>query len=257
MNGESATEYNRGADGSFLGGGGQEGFEGARAQDFKNSYLIHLQTGSPQVKKEKMEYVTGAEAGMWFDTVTKKLYGKEITVCVLKRETVWLEFNSDSALVGVHGPDTIPVNKDDFRKWISVRTGNEITESINHYVILKGAEAEGVKILPLKGSDIKYAKSWFTDMKNTKTPDGENAHLFAGWWTLPLMFNEGTTPDGQKVDWYAIGKGKTAAVKLSGFISAEEWGKFISPGREFVKSLSQVGVTSTAVAVQETGASEY
>lgn len=252
MDEESATKYNAGEVGSFLGGSGQEGFEGARASDFKTPYVVILQSGSPQVKKEKVEYVQGAEAGLWFNTVTKALYGKEVSVCVLKRETVWLEFDKDSNLVGVYAPDSIPVNKDDFRKWISVRSGNEITESINHYVIIQGHEEEGPMILPLKGSSLRHARSWFTDMKNTKTPDGSNAHLFAGWWKLPLTFNE--NKDG---DWYTIGAGKTSSVKFDRFINADEWTKIIGPQREFVKSMSQIGSQSTAVATQESGSSSY
>lgn len=251
MEKEQAEKYNEGAVGDILGGGlRQEGFEGARAGDFKQSYLTHLQTGSPQVKKEKPEYVAGAEAGLWYDTLTKRVLPKAITVNVVKRETVWLEFDENSNLTGVHVPDSIPVDKTDYKKWRY--RGHDITESINHYVFLQGYENEGLKILPLKGSDIKHAKSWFTDMKNLQTPSGGNAHLFAAWWTLELQFNTAKTDDGKEVDWYTIGKGKTSSAKFDRFINPDEFKSFVEGGRELVKSLSQASTQKALPGPSET-----
>jgi len=52
-----------------------EGFEDISTQTMAIPFIRVLQTLSPQLNKKKPEYVEEAQEGMFFNTVTKKVYG--------------------------------------------------------------------------------------------------------------------------------------------------------------------------------------
>ena len=53
------------------------GLENIDKDDLALPFLKLLQTGSDETKKKHANYVEGAEAGMFYNTVTKKLYNGE------------------------------------------------------------------------------------------------------------------------------------------------------------------------------------
>ena len=53
------------------------GLENVDKQDLALPFLKLLQSGSDETKKKHAKYVEGAEAGMFYNTVTKKLYSGE------------------------------------------------------------------------------------------------------------------------------------------------------------------------------------
>jgi hypothetical protein len=53
------------------------GLENVDKQDLALPFLKLLQSGSDETKKKHAKYVEGAEAGMFYNTVTKKLYNGE------------------------------------------------------------------------------------------------------------------------------------------------------------------------------------
>ena len=63
------------------------GLEHIDKDDLALPFIKLLQTGSDETKKKHANYVDGAEAGMFYNTVTKKLYsgekGIEIIPCFI------------------------------------------------------------------------------------------------------------------------------------------------------------------------------
>lgn len=66
---------------SFM-GDTERGSEGVSIQDITIPRIQLIQDLSPQLKKNKAEYIEGAEVGMLFNTVTGKLYDKVVAVPV-------------------------------------------------------------------------------------------------------------------------------------------------------------------------------
>ncbi len=68
------------------------GLENMDKDDLALPFLKLLQTGSDETKKKHANYVEGAEAGMFYNTVTKKLYsgekGIEVIPCFYKLNSV-------------------------------------------------------------------------------------------------------------------------------------------------------------------------
>ena len=49
-----------------------------------------IQDLSPQIKKTKPEYIEGAEVGMFYNNVTKELYGKDMTIIPVYCKKEWV-----------------------------------------------------------------------------------------------------------------------------------------------------------------------
>ena len=59
------------------------GLENIDRDDLALPFLKLLQSGSDETKKKHAKYVEGAEAGMFYNTVTKKLYDGEKGIQVI------------------------------------------------------------------------------------------------------------------------------------------------------------------------------
>lgn len=86
------------------------GHEGIGTKDLAIPFFGIIQTLSPQRKKDKAEYIPGAEEGMIFNTVTKQLYPSAvginfIPVVYQHRHLEWRPREAGGGLVRDHGED--------------------------------------------------------------------------------------------------------------------------------------------------------
>ena len=80
------------------------GSEGVTAEDLIIPRLDVFQDLSPQIKKNKPEYIEGAEAGLLFNTVTGQVYGREIMfvpVFYRKEWVIWRTRKAGGEIVGL------------------------------------------------------------------------------------------------------------------------------------------------------------
>ena len=202
-----------------------EGFENITQEDLKIPFLRILQKGSPQVDKDDTNYIKGAEPGMFFNTVTQKLYGKEIKVIPIKYQKLWMEWKPDrGGLVARHEPESINVDKSDFSRW--TYNGNNITETLFFYVMLSDHMTDGPMVFALSSTGIKHGKNWNSQIVHTRLPSGKQAPYFSSVWKLSSVACK-----NDKGTWYQIGD-NTTAVKRVRYISSEDYTNFVSPNRE-------------------------
>jgi len=137
-----------------------EGFEDINAQTMAIPFVKLLQPLSPQVDKKKPEYVEGAEPGMFFNNVTKEIYGESINIIILKFEHLFIEWVPDrGGFVDVHSPENaakITVSTE-FNSW-KTEDGNDLQETYCYFLLIEEHEKEGVAIMSLSSSAIKVAK---------------------------------------------------------------------------------------------------
>lgn len=69
-----------------------KGFEGQTQDDVQMPFVALLQSLSPQVDKDDDSYIQGAEPGKLFNTVTRELYGKEVTFVPAVVERCYIEW---------------------------------------------------------------------------------------------------------------------------------------------------------------------
>lgn len=199
-----------------------EGFEDVTQQTMAVPFVRIAQQLTPQVKKNNSAYIEGLEPGMFFNTVTKEVYGQEMHVVVLKFERIYIEWLPDrGGFVSYHTPENaerIAADKT-FGKW-KTADGNTLQENYVYFVLIAGHESEGVAILSCSSTMIKTAREWNRLMTTHVMDNGQRAMPYYLVWKLNT---ESWSND--QYDWYGFG------VEFAGYINEEQYA-LIKPERK-------------------------
>lgn len=185
------------------------GFEEAGAEAFAIPFLSILQSGSPQVKKSDGAYIKGAEEGMLFNSVTNEVYsgedGVEVIPChYTQRFIEWKLREQGGGFVGEHLPNDPIVGecvRDDKGRSITP-AGNQLTDTRNHYVLIRKDGTLTPAIMSISSSQIKKSKQWMSMMqgikvKNPQTGMFEIAPMYSNYFVVK------TTPESNdKGSWF-------------------------------------------------------
>lgn len=141
-------------------------------EDLSIPFLRVLQKGSPQVNKRDPLYVEGAEAGMFFNTLTKELWDGEnegvvvVVSAYAPSYTEWWPRDSKEGkgIVADHGADASCLqgtHRNDKGKDETPR-GTEITKAgLYHLVIVDPETGDTQQVaLPLSGTQLKKSRQW-------------------------------------------------------------------------------------------------
>jgi len=203
-----------------------EGFEEISTATMAIPFVRILQSLSPQLKKQKPEYIAEAEEGMFFNTVTKQLYKNSIKVIVLKFERVFIEWQPErGGFVTYHSPENaerLAVDKT-FGKW-KTEGGNSLQENYAYFCLVVGKEEEGVVVLSLASTFIKIAKEWNRLMTTHIMDNGERALPYYVVWKLKTEYTE-----NDKGNWY------TFKVLMDSYINQKQHGVIV-PERKALPS---------------------
>lgn len=179
-------------DAEDFGGGG---FEGADKDSFAIPFIQVLQKMSPLVDEDDAKYIQGAKAGMFFNTVTQKLYdGKEgltLVPCAYKRSFIqWGGREGDGGFKGEFTPEQITAMtekgeivaldgrlfKPDADGSVNEKKSDYFADTRSHFVLLLTEDGEiGRCILSLAGTLTKASKMLMTSLQQKKvdTPNGK------------------------------------------------------------------------------------
>lgn len=172
------------------------GFEGTDSESYAIPFLQILQKMSPLVDENNPAYVTGAKAGMLYNTVTKQLFdgkaGVLLIPCSYKRSYIqWggregdggfkgeftpeqiIEMQSNGEITTVEGrlyktnPDGSPINE---------KKADYYADTRSHYVLVldEVTGQYGRAILSLASTQVKASKNLMTSLSQKKvaTPKG-------------------------------------------------------------------------------------
>lgn len=173
-----------------------------------------LQALSPQLNKNKSEFIKGASAGDIFNTVTGEIWSGDvgITVIPVYQETKYLEFVPRSQGGGYKGerhasdPDLqnttrvgIPYGSKEL-----LPNGNELVKSDQHFCLLLADDGPyQPAIVDMKSTSLKVSRRWKTQiaMQKVKTPDGRmlTPALYATIWRLGVV--EESNDQGSWSNW--------------------------------------------------------
>ena len=179
------------------------GLENIDKSDLALPFLKLLQSGSDETKKRHAKYVEGAEAGMFYNTVTKKLYSGEkgINVIPVFYKMTYPEWAPFERAEGrpVHndrGPGIMAkVTQNDKNKDI-LDNGNEIIKTANHFVIILGDRPEKA-LMTMKSTQLKVSRSWNSLIEDQfeidpKTNKSVPAPMFSRVYKLNSVENSGS-----------------------------------------------------------------
>lgn len=186
-----------------------EGFEQMDASTMALPFLRIVQKLSPQLNRQKPEFIDGAQEGDLYNTLTNTLIEKPIGCIVLRYEHIYIEWKPNrQGFVGYHSIENakrLAVDSTKFGKWLVKGTGdgkdpatmNILQENYVYALILEGHENDGPIVMSLSSSMLKVAKNWNRLMTTHILPDGSKAKPYYLVWSLGTEYTKKDTND-----WY-------------------------------------------------------
>jgi hypothetical protein len=216
---------------AFLNEYAEDGFEGISIDDVAIPFLRILQPLSPQCMDETApEYIPTAKPGMFFNTVTQRLYGRSVEVIPIKYEKIWLEWLPErGGLAGRHTPNSIPVDKSKFSEW-KLDNGNIIQEHYVFFCLVPEFLDDGPVAFSLTSTGIKHAKNWNTQIMLVQLPNKKRAPFYSSVWELTTVQNK-----NDQGTWWQIGE-KQTSIKRVRFITETEFLDYVQPIRNSLSS---------------------
>ena len=179
------------------------GLENMDKGDLALPFLKLLQSGSDETKKKHAKYVDGAEAGMFYNTVTKKLYDGEkgievIPVFYKMTYPEWAPFERREGrpISNDRGPEILKETTQNNSNKDVLSNGNEIIKTANHFVIINGERPEKA-LMTMKSTQLKVSRGWNSLMEDQfetdpKTGKSIPAPMFSRIYRLKSVENAGS-----------------------------------------------------------------
>jgi hypothetical protein len=179
------------------------GLENIDKSDLALPFLKLLQSGSDETKKRHAKYVEGAEAGMFYNTVTKKLYSGEkginvIPVFYKMTYPEWAPFERKEGrpIHNDRGPGIMSQTTQNDKNKDMLTNGNEIIKTANHFVIILGDRPEKA-LMTMKSTQLKVSRSWNSLIEDqfeidSKTNKSVPAPMFSRVYKLNSVENSGS-----------------------------------------------------------------
>ena len=194
------------------------GFENVKQDSMALPILKLLQNGSGEAQKRNQNYVEGAEPGMLFNTVTKRLYdgakGIHVIPCHYKLEyQEWSDFGTGSGRPEKIYPDTSDIKSkttEDPSGKDRLPNGNYILTVGNHFVLIVDGDVAETALISMSSSQGKVSRKWNSMMmsivlegqKGTYTPPS-----FSHIYKLTTVLNS-----GKGNQWYGYNVSKVGPV---------------------------------------------
>lgn len=174
---------------------GGSGFEGADKDSFAIPFLQVIQKMSPMADEDSPKYITGAKAGMLFNTVSQRLYdgkaGLLIIPCAFKRSFIqWAGRDAEGGFKGEFMPEQVleMQNRGDITSVggrlmkpladgsVNEKKSDYFADTRSHFVLIIDPETGEISraIMPLSASQVKASKMLMTALqqKKVETPRG-------------------------------------------------------------------------------------
>jgi hypothetical protein len=207
--------------------GYKTGFEETCSDTFKTPFLKILQAMSPECKKGGVDYIEGAEQGLFCNTASKKVM-EELDIIVLKIQhnlVVWKP--ERGGFVGVFDKameNEIVVRQEGMKKYD--KEGNEVCDTISLFCI-NANDYSDICVYPMSNASMKHAKTFATRMRQLKLNNNKLAGVtFAGVWNIKTVLEE-----NNKGSWYSIG----GTPSFKRFITKDEFENLVKPSLEKIE----------------------
>ena len=198
---------------------GMGGFEAMNAGVVAFPFIRVLQGLSPVCKKNKQEYVEGAEEGMLYNNVNNRLISPPVEVVVGRFDRYYIEWKPErGGFVSAHMPDDVELRlaKNHLRRNASGQivdptTNNVFADTYVYYIIFPDFVEDGVCLLSLSSTQLKEARRWNRLLLSTYLPGtNQRAMPYFMRWTIttPPMTND-------KGDWAGF------KVEFAGFVDKD------------------------------------
>jgi hypothetical protein len=207
----------------FLAGNdGYTGFENVSAECLSIPFIKLAQDTTAQAKEKNPSHVEGLEPGFFFNSVSSRVYGDSLNVIILGQAHNYIEWGEGSGLIkNIYSENEYEALSND-KKEETIKSGlykgkKVIGENFSVFVYLPDFPEDGIMIMPMVATKIKYWKKWLTRTTNVII-EGKKMKLFACIWNVKTILN-----DGKDNTWYNIGKDSSVLVKNMGLVPSNHF----------------------------------
>lgn len=162
-----------------------KGFEDINSSTVSVPFIKVAQQLSPQLGPNKPEYIKDLKLGDLFNSISGKNYGTSVNIVIGKFERIYIEWKPNrGGFVSYHTPENaLNIATDTtFGRW--KHGENDLSENYVYYIMIEGAEEEGVLILSLSSTQIKKAKALNRRLTSTIMDNGQKALPYYLKWKL-------------------------------------------------------------------------
>lgn len=173
------------------------GYGDVTSSDFNIPRIGIIGDLSPQIKKNHAAYIEGAEAGNIVDVGMSELFKDGILFLPVSRVKEWIRWRprkTGEGIVERYDFDFIKENnleRNERNEYIvQDGSGDEVIETWQFYGLNLTANGRR-SFLPMKKSNLKVGRRWFSQMREEKLENGNIAPLFFRTWNLGSFLDSG------------------------------------------------------------------
>lgn len=221
------------------------GFENMDSGDVTTPLLLISQALSNVVQEEKIP------AGHFYNSVTGEDYGTSMRVIVCHHDKMWYEWKpNQGGLVGRYRVGELEGVIGD--KYTGMSHGeNKVEEKQVYLVYLPDHPDAGFMVFASTGGNMKYLKSWNTQMMYLRTPSGKQAPVFAAIWSMSLAKDKNKAGNS----YYSCNNGGKSSIKFDSWVDKATYEQAVLPARQTAtQALALADMRDTASDEQESGA---
>ena len=160
------------------------GFENVDQESVALPILKLLQNGSAEAQRKHANYVEGAESGMFFNTVTRRLYDGEKGILVLPchyrlEYQEWADFGTGSGRPENIYPGNSDILKDTTKDALNkdrLPNGNYIQKTGQHFVIILNEQSSETALISMSSTQAKVSRNWNSMMMSITKNGKEGAY---------------------------------------------------------------------------------
>ena len=196
----------------------RKGFENVDPESLALPILKLLQNGSAEAQRKHANYVEGADPGMFFNTVTRKIYdgekGIHVIPCHYRLEyQEWADFGTGSGRPENIYPgdsDIISKTTKDAMGKDRLPNGHYIQKTAQHFVIISDGNSAETALISMYSSQAKISRKW-NSMMMSITKNGKDGPYtpppFSHIYKLSSVKNS-----GKGNEWYGYNIQKVSEV---------------------------------------------
>lgn len=174
---------------------GPSGFEGVDSECVTIPFLKLAQPSTDEAKKGSQKYIQGLEQGMLFCPATRKVYGENVKLIIIRFYRQYVIYSSkeiDADYIGTMLPEDfdreIAPNATRERSFYLDRKGYRYVDTRNFIVMVAGKINDGPMLMSMSSTGIAPSKKWITMAQNVRDPKGRVAPIWASVWSLNTAY---------------------------------------------------------------------
>lgn len=225
----------------YLEGVAGQGFEQMDGGDINTPMLLIAQQLS------EVSQSGAVPAGHFYNSLTGEDLGTELEVVPCQFQKAWIEWKpNNGGFVARHMPGSISVTGDNFSGMVT-EEGNIVVEAYMYLVAVPARPDLGIMLFQSTPGNMRYLKSWNTQMRYLRLPSGKPAPMFAGVWSLSV--NADTNKKGNK--YYSLNKDGKSSARFVKWVDKDMMTATVLPARDMSMQALEAPAEEPAALIEE------